>query len=311
MSSRTESQRAPIALAAILFAALLWGTTGICSKLLNGFSITDPIAIGFYRMVLAVPPLAAASWLTLGRGLFSVTRRELLTMFLMGAMLALYQACFFASVARTGVAIATVITLCSAPILTALLSALLLREWPSRRLLLSLTLAVAGTLLLIGWQSQPVAGGGSATLAGTLLALSSATGYAVMTLAGRTIAQRSHPLQTTTISFAFSALILFVVALPNGLTFELRAEAWLLLIYLGLLPSALGYVIFVWAMRYTPATVATIVTLIEPLTATVLARLIFGERLSATALAGACLLAGAMLLLFTARRPITQNQEAH
>lgn len=308
MTSLTDTRRAPVALTAILFAAMLWGTVGICTKLLHGFSFNDPIAIGFFRMALAVPPLAAASWLLLGRRLFAATRREWLTMGLMGAMLALYQAGFFAALARTGVAVATIITLCSAPILTALFSALLLRERPSRRLMLTLALALTGTLLLIGWQSSPSASGGSATLEGTLLALSSATGYAVMTLAGRSIAHRSHPLQTTTVSFACGALVLLVIALPNGLSPALPTAGWLLLIYLGLVPSAIGYVIFVWAMRHTPATVATIVTLIEPLTATVLAWLIFNEQLSPSALAGAGLLAGAMLLLFTAHQPVAHKQ---
>lgn len=305
MTSRIESQPAPLALAGVLFAALLWGTVGVCTKLLYSLSINDPIAIGFFRMALAIPPLAIASICTLGRRMFIASRREWLTMCLMGAMLALYQACFFGAIARAGVAIATVITLCSAPILTALLSALLLRERPSRRLSLALTLALAGTLLLIGWQT-PTANDANNPLAGALLSLGSATGYTVMTLAGRTIAQRSHPLQTTTTSFAFGALVLLALALPRGLSLQLPAIAWLLLVYLGLAPSALGYVIFVWAMRHTPATVATIVTLIEPLTATVLAWLIFGERLSASALAGALLLATAMLLLFTARQPVSQ-----
>jgi DME family drug/metabolite transporter len=52
-------------------------------------------------------------------------------------------------------------------------------------------------------------------------------------------------------------------------------------------------------MRHTPPTVATIATLLEPLTAALLAGLLFGERLSSQALLGTVLLITAMVALVT------------
>ena len=51
-------------------------------------------------------------------------------------------------------------------------------------------------------------------------------------------------------------------------------------------------------MRHTTATAASIITLIEPLTATMLARLLLGERLGQWGLLGAALLLGAIGLLY-------------
>jgi len=76
---------------------------------------------------------------------------------------------------------------------------------------------------------------------------------------------------------------------------------WLLLLHLGLLPTALAYVLFLFAMRHTSATVASIVTLLEPLTSTVLAWALFGEQLGPLGLPGALLLLGAIGLLYRAR----------
>jgi DME family drug/metabolite transporter len=62
-------------------------------------------------------------------------------------------------------------------------------------------------------------------------------------------------------------------------------------------PTAVGYILFMHGMRTTPATVASVLTLVEPLTAAVLAWLLFDERLGPLALVGAALLLGAVVLL--------------
>lgn len=73
---------------------------------------------------------------------------------------------------------------------------------------------------------------------------------------------------------------------------------WVLLVYLGLIPTALAYVLFFGGLRYTTATTASIATLLEPLTSTALAWLLFGERLGPLGLLGAVLLLGAIALLY-------------
>ncbi len=138
----------------------------------------------------------------------------------------------------------------------------------------------------------------SDTIAGVLLALGSALGYAVFTLCGRRLVGRYHPLQSLTVGFAVGALLLLLVALPTGLVLNYSPAGWGTLLYLGLVPTALGYVIFLYGMKTTPATVASIATLVEPLTGTLLAMVLFGERLAPAGWMGALLLLGAMGLLY-------------
>ena len=106
-----------------------------------------------------------------------------------------------------------------------------------------------------------------------------------------------QPLQPMTWGFAASALMLLPFVLATGLTATYSVTSWLLLLYLGLVPTALAFVLFLVGMRYTTATVASIITLIEPLTATVLAWLLFGERLSQLGFVGGVVLLGAIMLL--------------
>jgi DME family drug/metabolite transporter len=146
---------------------------------------------------------------------------------------------------------------------------------------------------------QPNATGeqGNAVL-GVLLALGSAFGYAVIALCSRALAGRYHPLQSLTIGFGTGAVILLPFALFNGLVVSYPASGWSILLYLGLVPTVLAYVLFLSGMRHTTATLASITTLLEPLTSTLLAWLFFKEQLGFFGLLGGMLLVGAILLLF-------------
>jgi drug/metabolite transporter, DME family len=112
----------------ILLAAVMWGTVGVATKGIYGLAATNALSIGFFRLAFAMPALLLACWVALGRRAFHIARRDLVVMMLIGIAMALYQVCYFAAIARVGVAIAVLVTLCTAPVMVALLSALFLRE---------------------------------------------------------------------------------------------------------------------------------------------------------------------------------------
>ena len=64
--------------------------------------------------------------------------------------------------------------------------------------------------------------------------------------------------------------------------------------------TAGAYAIYSLGLRHVPASVAGIVTLTEPLTATLLGVLLFGERLGVTGVLGAALLVSALALVLMA-----------
>lgn len=86
-----------------------------------------------------------------------------------------------------------------------------------------------------------------------------------------------------------------------GLHLSYPPAGWLLLLYLGVVPTALAYALFLLGMRHIAATAASIVTLLEPLVAAGLAWLLLGERLGPLGLLGATLLLGAVALLSTGK----------
>ncbi|MEN9938229.1 MAG: hypothetical protein RLZZ387_4808 [Chloroflexota bacterium] len=280
----------------IAAAALLWGTVGVSTRGIYELGATNALSIGFFRLALAAPAMLIGCAAVLGRGALRIGRSAALLAALVGVMLGLYQAFFFTAIAHAGVAIAVLVTLCTAPVLAALMGAVLTRErltWPVAA---ALVLALGGTALLIG--VEPGAGLPAGAGLGVLFALGSAFSYAMITVLGGMVAGRAHQLQVNAIAFVTGAVLLLAVALPTGFVVSYTPLGWGLLLYLALVPTALAYALFLRGMRTTAATSATIVTLLEPLTSTMLAWLLFGERLGPLGLLGAVLLLGALGVLY-------------
>ena len=162
----------------VVLAAALWGTSGVATKTIYTLVDISPITVAAFRLALGAPMLLAAFRLTSGQRSFRVARTDLAWMLLAGAALGMSQACYFAAIARVGVAIATLVTICTAPVLVCLFSAALLRERLTRAVVGSLACALIGTVLLIGVGRTDSGLQASAALGGIALALAAAFGFA-------------------------------------------------------------------------------------------------------------------------------------
>jgi DME family drug/metabolite transporter len=273
----------------------LWGTTGVATQAIYDFSATTALSVAFFRLAIGAGVLLLLCWSTLRRGMWRVGWRDGMLMLVLGMMQAIFQFTYLAAIPNCGITIATLIALCVAPVIVVLLSALFLRERPTRRILLALACALSGTVLLTGTPTGTQRG--NHVLVGVLLSLVCAAAYAVVILGGRALSSRCHPLQVNAASFGVGALLLCGCSLTSGLVLHYPAQSWLLLFYLGCIPTALAYLLFQIGIRSTPATLTSILTLVEPLTAAILAWLIFGERLSPLGLLGALLLLATIFLL--------------
>ncbi|MDN6811746.1 MAG: EamA family transporter [Acidipropionibacterium jensenii] len=69
-----------------------------------------------------------------------------------------------------------------------------------------------------------------------------------------------------------------------------------MLAYLAVVPMSLGYTLFGFGLRRVPASAATTLALTEPLTATLLATSILGEKLTGTGWIGLSLVGAGIVL---------------
>jgi DME family drug/metabolite transporter len=282
----------------VVLAALCWGTSGFSGSLVARHSDLGPLDIAWYRMAIGAVALLVAWSVTRRRSGAppTVGRGTVLRLALVGAGLAAYQLAYFAAVATAGVSIATLVALGLAPLLIALGAALLGHGRPDTATVVALVVALVGLVLLVGVSAG--ADTGSTVVLGALLAVGSALGYAVVTLAGGGV---PAGVPVTLVGFAGGAMLLTPVVLVAGLRFTTDPVAVGVLLYLGIVPSAVAYAMFFTGLRSVPAAVASIVTLLEPLTATALATLLLGERLAPLALIGGLLVLAAVAGLYLRR----------
>lgn len=279
----------------IVIASTLWGTTGVATQAIYNTSSANPLSVAFLRLAICACVLLLLCWRLLGRRMWRVKRRDALLMLFLGTMQAVFQFSYLAAIPDCGITIATLIALCVAPVLVVLFSVLVLRERVTLRILFALVCALGGTVLLTG--TPQGVGNHAHFFVGILLSLVCAAGYAGVILSGRALSSRYHPLQVNTAAFGIGALLLLGCSLTTRLVFTYPGVDWLLLLYLGCIPTALAYTLFQAGMRSTPATLTSILTLCEPLTAAILAWILFGERLGLLGIVGALLLLGTILLL--------------
>ncbi|MCW7752994.1 EamA family transporter [Desulfobotulus sp. H1] len=294
----------------VLVSGILWGTVGIATQSIYQISDIDALTIGFFRLALAFPFVYLFSVVCVKNTRKQICFRDRAKISLLGILLAAYQVLYFAAIAYVGVSIATVITLCSAPVIVALASVFFMKEPLSTNLCLALFLALAGTIFIVGIPDVSLSINRNTPL-GMTLAFGSALGYASVTLLGRSLSKDYHPLQTTVIAFGvgatgllpFASLSSLVVCAPS-------AESIRLLLYIGLIPSALGYTLFFLGMKTVTASTASILTMVEPLTASVLAWLLLDENIKSSGYFGAALMILAVVSLCVHKESAAGKQTA-
>jgi drug/metabolite transporter, DME family len=283
--------------AAVLAAAAAWGSTGTAAH----FASAGPSAasIGAARIALGGALLLAVSVCTAG-GRREVTRlladgdrpwRVRAVIGLAAAAVAGYQVTFFTAVRVTGVAVGTVVAIGSAPVLTGLLSRLTGGPPLGRRWIAATAAAVAGCVVL-------VTGGRAAGVRpeGVLLALAAGLCYAVYAVvAARLIALGSPETAVMGLLFGGAAVLLSPVlaASPDGWLVTARGLA--VVGYLGVVTTAVAYLLYGRGLRTISAPVAVTLGLAEPAVAALLGLVVLGERINGAAVVGLILVGLALV----------------
>jgi drug/metabolite transporter (DMT)-like permease len=272
-------------------AGLLWGTAGVVVQWLSAVTDLNAVGIGFYRLaVAAVVLLVIRRPSVVGVAIRAAPVGLLLT----GVGLAAYQVLYFAAVTLCGVSVATVVSLGLAPVLIVGWEAMTVRARPTRRAVGTLGAGVAGLLLVAGPSTG--ATGPHPTL-GLLAAIGCGCCYAATMLLSRLESQRVDAMTLTTVCTGIGALALAPPALLGGfagLTVPLQVVPLTLLAFLGVVVTAMAYGLFYSGLRTTDGSTAALLTLLEPLTAAVLAVLLLGETWSGPAVVGGTLLLAAI-----------------
>lgn len=252
---------------------------------------TGPVAAGFWRMALALAVIGPAAWLTRGAGAGGrLSPRLWLFIALAGVAFAADLGSWHIGILQTTMANATLFGN-SATFLFPLYGFLVARRWPSRLQGVALLLAVAGAGLLMGrsYQLDPRHLGGDllCVLAGVLYAV-----YFVLMADVRRVLAPMPALALSSIA-ALPPMLLFALYLNERVV----PQDWSPLLALALVSQVIGQGCMTYALGRLSPLVVGLALLIQPMVATAIGWLAFGETLAPADLVGIAMVATALVLV--------------
>ena len=252
----------------------------------------DSLAVAAWRLTLAAGILAPFALLTRRDELRSLSRREWLLALGAGLLLALHFAAWITSLALTSVA-ASVVLVTMSPFFVGGIAHFFLGEKLSRPLLLGMSIAMAGSVII----GLGDAGRGTHPLIGDLLALVGALAAAGYFVIGRRLRRRLSLVGYVFPVYGTAAIALLLVAsLAHAPLSGYSESTWLWLLLLALVPQLIGHSSLNWALGHLPATYVSLAVLGEPLGSTLLAWIVLSEAPTAPAVCGGALIMAGLVI---------------
>ncbi|TDV46351.1 EamA family transporter [Actinophytocola oryzae] len=294
--------------ALIVFASVCFGTSGPLVKPTMDAGLS-PQQVASFRIALAAVLLLGFVGLT-RPALLKVPRAALPLLFGYGLVgVAAVQLLYFAAVSRIPIGVAMLLEFTS-PVLVALWVRFVRRVVLPPRMWVGTALTLVGLALVAEvWQGLRL------DALGLLFGVGAALCAAAYFLVGGRAVGALPALGLVTWGMVIGAVVIGVIAPPWSLPGEvLGADAafggwqvpvWVLLVTCAVVSTAVAYLLSINSMRFLPANVVSVIAVVEPIVATVLAWLVLGQELSAAQVVGAVvLLAGATVVQLASRRPV-------
>ena len=257
----------------VALAALFWGLSGGIAGILMAGG-WDAFVVSFYRGVIGL--LCVLAWLVLRPGRSGLGSARL---WFWSAMAGLGVAgnfsFYFVSIAQGSVAVAVTLMYC-APVFVYLLSFALKLESPTPLKWAAMAAALVGVVLLTGIYDMGAAG---ITAMGVAAGLLSGLSYAVFIFGFKYAAPHGSPQAILSIAFAVLALILIWPSDVDQVVAVLSTPDWPLFAALGVLGAGLSFFLYVVGLKHTTPAVASIVAMVEPVTAALFGVLVLNETL--------------------------------
>ena len=270
------------AIVPVNIAVLLFGMAGLFAKWIG----LPALLITFGRVFFSSVTLGL--FMLARRQSFRVGKREAALLVFAGAVLALHWWSFLESIQLSTVAVGT-ITFSAFPLFVTLIEPLILRRRPEKRNIAAAVMILIGVLITI-----PEFSFGNRMFLGIAVGLGSALCYAVLTLVNR---QMSGAVGSTVTAF-YEQATAAVVLLPFAVSMRVRPSVTdlALLVFLGVVTTALAHTLFITGLRSMPAQTAGLFSSLETVYSIVFAWLLLGEIPTIREVIGAVIIVGTVVV---------------
>ncbi len=281
----------------IIIAAALWGTTGAFSNLILNYFPLSSLQLGAVRVVSTVFLLCI--WLLIvNRDAFKIKIKDIWVFVGTGILsLSFFTYCYFVSIRLNGVAIAAVL-LYTAPVFVAIISALIFKIRLTIFKIIAIILVVFGCFLVSGVLTG---GGYSLTLTGLLFGIGSGFGYSLYTIFAKVAMQKGYKSLTVTFyTFLFSAFTVVPLSLLEDISVQKASPNILLLVIMflsfGLITGVLPYIFYTKGLGKTDPALASIISTVEPIVASMFGIFVFSEKLTISMILGMLLIVASIIV---------------
>jgi len=271
---------------------------------------------------------AVASWIWLlaipanRRGLRRLSRRRVLVLLSLGILYVINSGTYFAALETVPASLAALIVY----IYPALVAVLVLRwgrRLPGRRPWIALAIAMLGVVLALGGIPESE----MPPLLGIVLAVASPLTYSVWIILSARLsgerpttvdavppeameaAEETDPAPAAALMVTATAIVYWVAATTTGRPtnpFDVPPDAWIGLIGVGLVSTAIAVQAFYAGTRRVGAAQAALISTVEPIYTITFATLLFNESLQPMQLLGGALVISGVIVAQTAPRPASQ-----
>ena len=277
------------------------------------FCDAPPLTIAFYRLfftTLLILPFVLLRKKT-RLELFNIPRSTLLSMAIIGFILAAHFALWITSLTKTSVA-SSVILVTAHPILVGPLSYYFLKEKLSKINAIGIALSVAGVITLVlgnyGLSSFTLD-----SLEGNILAMLGGVAAGLYILGGRKIRKNVSIFSYALVVYAVGTVTLFILCLIfNAPLYNLSPKDYQIILLMALVAGIFGHTLYNWSLEYIRASVASVFLLGEPIGSSLLAYVIpsIHQKPSLyTILGGGIILLGIYLTTRTTSETDTRDEE--
>lgn len=271
-------------------AAVFYGTNplGAMNLYADGISTNSTL---FYRFGLAVVMLGVM--MAVQRKSFALTRRELVTLAILGVFMSTSSTTLYFSFNFMDVGIASTL-LFVYPVMVAVIMATLFHEKVTAATVVAILLSLAGIALL-----NQTSDGTSLSLWGVTLVMLSSLTYAIYIVVVNKSSLRMSSVKLTFYVLLFGLFTIYGYTLAMGETVQLLVtpKQWMYAAQLALMPTVLSLVLMVIAVHDVGSTPTAIMGAIEPITAVAIGVLVFGENFTPRLALGIVLILTAVLLI--------------
>ncbi|PXW87187.1 threonine/homoserine efflux transporter RhtA [Streptohalobacillus salinus] len=265
----------------VIVSTILWGIAGG----LGGFLINkgwDPLVIAFYRGLVGL--IFMVIWLIIrpARG----NKKTIFWSILAGIGVTGNFAFYFFSMSESSIAVAATL-MYTAPIFVFLLAFILGIERASLFKWLAIGFVMIGVVFLTEVYRVDA---GVVTTVGLITGLSAGVSYALFIFSFKYATKYGQPPLILTLTFTtFIGLMMLVINQGEAIALIMSEDVlWVLL--LGIIGAGLSFFLYVRGLRRTSPTVASVIAMVEPVTATLFGLFVMNEVLSWSQVVGMSLI---------------------